>query len=72
MPKWEEISDIFTAEGLQKVKVGQIFIFDYEGSKINLKVKRIRDGKVYAERVRLYEQHEMKEMEAEHRRRNRR
>ncbi len=34
-----------------KVKVGQILIYDYEGSPIYLKIMRKSKGKVYAKRL---------------------
>lgn len=36
------------------VKVGQVLIFDYEGSPVHLKIMRKKDGKVWAKRTYIY------------------
>ena len=57
--KWEDITDILTEDGAEKIKVGQVLIFDYEGSPLHLKVVRKRNGKVWAKRIHLYTRDEM-------------
>lgn len=55
---WEDITDILTEDGAEKIQVGQVLIFDYEGSPIHLKVVRKRLGKVWAKKMHLYTQEE--------------
>lgn len=55
---WEDITDILTEDGAEKIRVGQVLIFDYEGSPVHLKVVRKRLGKVWAEKTHLYTQEE--------------
>jgi hypothetical protein len=45
-----EISDIFTPEGIEKIKVGQILVFDNDKGKTELKITKIdrKNKKVYA------------------------
>lgn len=62
MAKWEDVSDVLTAEGANKVQVGQVLVFDFEGSKIRLKIRRKSKGKVWAERVELYTEDEVQKM----------
>lgn len=57
---WEDITDILTIEGIERLKVGQVLIFDFEGSPIHLKIMRKRKGKVWAKRIHLYTEEEMK------------
>jgi hypothetical protein len=56
--KWEDITDILTEDGAEKIQVGQVLIFDYEGSPVHLKVVRKRFGKVWAKKMHLYTQEE--------------
>ena len=51
--KWEHIDHI-TEEGSKNLKTGQILMFDYEGSRNDYKIMRIKDGKVWAKKVRTY------------------
>lgn len=62
--KWENITDILTEDGAEKIKVGQVLIFDYEGSAIHLKVVRKRNGKVWAKKTHLYTQEEYDAVQA--------
>lgn len=60
MSKWEQIDDILTPEGIKTLKTGQVLMFEYEGSPLHLKIRRItRDGNVWAERVTLYKPEEI-------------
>ncbi len=54
--KSEEISDIFTPEGIAKLKRGQILRFNYEGSINELKITYInkKTQKVRAVKVHTY------------------
>lgn len=65
--KWEDISDVLTPDGTERLKqrlrAGEkpILIFDYEGSPINLRIRRIHNGKVWAQRVKLYTEEDLKD-----------
>jgi hypothetical protein len=52
----QEISDVLTPEGLQKLKVGQILIFNYEGSRNEFKVTKLnkKSGKCWVKPVTTY------------------
>ena len=54
--KSENISDIFTQEGIAKLSKGQILTFDNEGRRIQLKITRIdrKNGKIWAKRCTTY------------------
>lgn len=52
--KWLDITQDLTKEGQQKLNVGEVLIFDYEGSPIHLKIMRKAKGKVWAKRNYLY------------------
>lgn len=52
--KWEDITAELTTKGKNDLKVGQVLIFDFEGSKLYLKIMRKRHGKVWAKRVELH------------------
>ncbi len=59
MSNWEDISDVLIPGA--PIKAGQVLIFDYEGSPINLKIKRKSKGKIWAERIKLYTEEDLKE-----------
>lgn len=59
MSKWERIDDVLTPEGIAKLKTGQVLLFNYEGSPLHLKVRRKVNGKVWAERIRLFTEEEI-------------
>lgn len=63
MTKWERIDDVLTPEGIKNLKTGQVLMFNYEGSPIHLKIKRKTGGKVWAERVRLWTEAEIKALQ---------
>ena len=48
---WLELTNDLTKEGIKKLKVGQVLIFDYEGSPVYLKIMRKERGKVWAKRL---------------------
>lgn len=56
---WEDITDVLTVKGKKKLKVGQVLIFNYEGSPIHLKIMRKYKGKVWAKHVYLYKESEV-------------
>lgn len=58
--KWEDISDILTEKGKRELKVGQVLIFDYEGSSLHMKIMRKTDHAVWAKRIRLYKESEVR------------
>lgn len=51
---WLDITVDLTKKGQKKLQVGQVLIFDYEGSPIHLKIMRKFKGKVWAKKVYLY------------------
>jgi hypothetical protein len=54
--KSEEISDVLTKEGIQKLKVGQILMFKFEGSRNEYQITRLnrKSGKCWVKPVRTY------------------
>lgn len=50
----EDITDVLTKQGRDNLKVGQILMFDFEGSALHLKITRKAKGRVWAKRVDLY------------------
>jgi len=52
----QEIGDIFTKPGIEKLKVGQILRFDYEGSLQEFRITKLnrKSGKVWVEDVQTY------------------
>lgn len=52
----DEIGDMLTKEGIQKLKVGQILMFDYEGSRNEYKITRLnrKAHKCWVKKVRTY------------------
>lgn len=59
MAKWEDITDILTDEGKERLEVGQVLMFDYEGSPLHLKIMRKYKGKVWAKKNYLYKVEEV-------------
>jgi len=57
----ENISDILTPEGIAKLKVGQILIFSYEGSRNELKITKLnkKKGQAWARPVTTYDPEEI-------------
>lgn len=45
------ITDDLTKKGRERVIVGQVLIFDYEGSPVYLQIKKKQAGKVWAKRL---------------------
>lgn len=54
--KSEDIGDVFTPEGIQKLKQGQLLRFEYEGSIVEYIITKLnrKSGKVFARQVRTY------------------
>lgn len=64
---WIDITDILTEKGVEVLKAGQLdlfpfkmgqmLMFDYEGSRTNLKITRldVRRGRLWAREVKLYD-----------------
>lgn len=52
--KWQNISDILTPEGIDKLQPGHILRFNFEGSINEYKVMRIYKGKVWVKQARTY------------------
>lgn len=51
---WENMTDIFTPEGLQKIKVGQVMMFNLDGVRNEYRIMRIKNGKVWGKKVITY------------------
>lgn len=51
---WIDLTPDLTEEGQQRVNVGEVLIFNYEGSKTMLKIMRKYKGKVWAKEIWLY------------------
>lgn len=51
---WIDLTPELTEEGQEKVKVGEVLIFNYEGSKTMLKIMRKYKDKVWAKEIWLY------------------
>jgi len=60
---WEDITSVLTKKGQKKLNVGQVLIFDYEGSKTYLKIMRKHKGKVWAKENYLHSVDETLSME---------
>ena len=56
MNKTLNISDIFTKEGIQKLKKGQLLRFNHEGSYTELLITYVnkKGGKVYAKETKTF------------------
>jgi hypothetical protein len=48
---WLELTNDLTKEGIKRLKVGQVLMFDYEGSPNYLKIMRKERGKIWAKRL---------------------
>lgn len=51
---WIDLTPDLTKKGQQTLRVGQVLIFDFEGSPIHLKIMRKFKGKVWAKKAYLY------------------
>ncbi len=52
--KWIDMTPDLTEKGLKELQVGQVMIFEFEGSKTYLKIMRKHKGKVWAKEIQLY------------------
>ena len=59
MAKWHDITDILTPKGIKNLKVGQVLLFEFEGSETQIKIMRKQKGKVWAKEVYLYKEDEV-------------
>lgn len=48
---WIDLTPELTDNGKKKLKIGQIMMFDFEGSPIYLKIMRKKDNRVWAKRL---------------------
>lgn len=48
---WLQITDDLTKQGIRKIKLNQVLMFDFEGSPVYLKIMRKERGKVWAKRL---------------------
>lgn len=51
---WIDITQDLNKKGRKELKVGQVLIFDFEGSPVHLKIMRKFKGKVWAKKNYLY------------------
>ncbi len=51
---WLDITDDLTDFAIRELKVGQVLIFDFEGSPVHLKIMRKQHGKVWARKNYMY------------------
>lgn len=49
MSDWIDVTDDIPID----VEVGQVLMFDYEGSPLHLKIMRKRNGRVWAEKLKI-------------------
>lgn len=61
MSQWEDITDVLTKDAQKGLKVGQVLIFEFEGSPLHLKIMRKYKGKVWAKKNYLQTIEEFKE-----------
>lgn len=61
------ISDLFTEEGIQKLKKDMLLRFDQEGSITELKITKVnkKSGKVYAKQTKTFTPQEIEAIEAQ-------
>lgn len=48
---WIDISDELTPKGHTALRVGQVLMFDFEGSRLELKIMRKHNKKVWAKQI---------------------
>lgn len=51
---WLDITQDLTKQGQKNLQVGQVLIFDFEGSPVHLKIMRKHNGKVWAKPNYIY------------------
>ena len=56
---WIDLTPELTEEGIERLNVGEVLFFDYEGSEITLKIMRKAQGKVWAKSVIMYRPEEV-------------
>lgn len=56
---WINLTPELTLKGQRELQVGQILMFDYEGSKTNIRIMRKYKGKVWGKEVQLYKPEEV-------------
>ena len=59
MAKWHDLTDMLTKKGIDKLKVGQVLMFEYEGSETQIRIMRKSGGKVWGKEVYLYKEDEI-------------
>lgn len=60
-----EIGNEFTPEGLAKLKKGQVLVYEFEGSRTELKITSInrKSHKLYVQETRLYTEKEVQNLD---------
>lgn len=53
MPKWENLTPELTPWAKKNLLVGQVLIFDYEGSSVHIKIMRKYKQKIWGKRTYL-------------------
>jgi hypothetical protein len=56
---WIDLTPELTEEGIERLNVGEVLFFNYEGSEITLKIMRKARGKVWAKSVIMYKPDEV-------------
>jgi len=55
-----ELTEAFTEEGISKLTTNQTLTFILDGVSTSYKIKRIKDGRIWAKEIRLYHPDEIK------------
>jgi hypothetical protein len=58
--EWENMTDIFKPEAIEKLNEGEILSFDYEGSRNDYRIVQIKNGEVWGKKVTTYTPDEAK------------
>ncbi len=48
---WINLTEDLTTEGIKKLQVNHVMMFDYEGSPVYIKIMRKQKGKVWGKRL---------------------
>ena len=56
---WVDFTNDLTKKGQRELKVGQVLMFNFEGSETHLKIMRKKNGKVWVKEVYLYKPEEV-------------
>ena len=48
---WLNLTNDLTKKAIREFKVGQVLIFDFEGSPVHIKIMAKKDGKIWGKRL---------------------